>query len=357
LYLRSCVRFGPARQERRHAGIPYPPPGSQQRRARRCRWIPGRLLGRCGRAYVAPSAAPAQPALASTIAVAANRFLDTLNAAARDKATYPFDDAERVRWHWTTPGGFPRNGVSLKELGEPQRAQAMALLRESVSADGYKKAQDIISLQKDLGNDPLLYYVTVFGTPGGSAPWSWRFEGHHLSRHFTVSGEKVAMTPLFHGSWPTINDANLRAMPREEDAARELVQSLSGAARDRAIFQKNTLTQHVTWNEPTAAPLDPVGIPYSELNAAGQALVLEIIRSYTGAIHPTFGDPLLARIRSTELNEVRFGWAGPVEPRKPHYYRLQGTTFLLEFDNSRNGGTHIHSVWRDFGGDFGRDLG
>jgi hypothetical protein len=308
-------------------------------------------------AAAASSAAPAAPSLASTIAVAANRFLDTLSTAARDKATYDFGDDERFRWHWTTPSGFPRNGLSLKEMGEPQRAQALALLRDSVSADGYKKAQDIMSLQKDLGNDPLLYYVTVFGTPGGAAPWSWRFEGHHISRHFTVVGDNVAMTPLFHGSWPTINDAKLRAMPREEDAARELVQSLAGQARDRAIFQKNTLTEHVTWNKPEVSALEPVGIPYSELNAAGQALVLEIIQSYTGSIHPTFGEPLLARIRASELNDARFGWAGPVEARKPQYYRLQGTTFLLEFDNSRNGGTHVHSVWRDFSGDFGRNLG
>jgi hypothetical protein len=291
------------------------------------------------------------------MAAAANRFLDALDAAARDKATYPFEDAERVRWHWTMPSGFARNGLPLKAMSEPQRAQALALLRDSVSSDGFKKAQDIMSLQRDLGNDPLLYYVTIFGTPGGTAPWSWRFEGHHISRHFTVAGDQIAMTPLFHGAWPTINDAKLRAMPREEDAARELVQSLAGEARERAIFQKNTLTQHVTWNEPMVAPLDPVGIPFGELNAAGQALVLEIIQSYVGSIHAEFGEPILARIRASELNDIRFGWAGSVEPRKPHYYRLQGTTFLLEFDNSRNGGTHIHSVWRDVGGDFGRDLG
>jgi hypothetical protein len=35
---------------------------------------------------------------------------------------------------------------------------------------------------------------------------------------------------------------------------------------------------------------------------------------------------------------------------------VQGPTFLIEFDNSQNGGNHVHSVWRDFNGDFGRDL-
>jgi hypothetical protein len=290
------------------------------------------------------------------MAAATARFLDSLAGAARDKATYSFDDAERVRWHWTTPSGFPRNGLSLKEMGEPQRGLALELLRGCVSAVGYQKLLDIMSLQRDLGSDPLLYYVTVFGTPGGAAPWGWRFEGHHISRHFTVSNGRLAMTPFFHGSWPTITDAKLRAMPREEDAARELVRSLNGQARDRAIFQKETLTQHVTWNEPVAAPLDPVGIPYGELPADGQALLMEIVTTYLGTLHPNSGDPLLARLRAAGLEQLRFGWAGSVEARRPHYYRIQGPTFLLEFDNSRNGGTHIHSVWRDFGGDFGRDL-
>lgn len=306
-------------------------------------------------AVAAPSAAP--PSLAATMAVAARRFLDSLNDQSRQKATYPFADEERVRWHWTTPSGFPRNGLPLKEMSEPQRAAALALLRESASAAGYQKALDIMALQRELGSDPLLYYATVFGEPGGAAPWGWRFEGHHLSRHFTVVGERVAMTPFFLGAWPTITDAKLRAMPREEDAARDLVRGLAGPARDRAIFQQNTLTEHVTQNRPVVAPLAAVGIPYGELPPAGQALATEIIETYLGVLHPRIGDPLLARIRAAGIEQVRFGWAGATEPRKPQYYRLQGPTFLLEFDNSRNGGTHIHSVWRDFVGDFGRDLG
>ena len=62
---------------------------------------------------------------------------------------------------------------------------------------------------------------------------------------------------------------------------------------------------------------------------------------------------MLTRIRNAEYERIRFGWAGSTEPQRPQYYRLQGPTFLLEFDNSRNGGTHIHSVWRDFERDFG----
>jgi hypothetical protein len=306
----------------------------------------------------ATATAPAaqSSALVSGMAQAATQFLTSLPADARAKATYAFDDAERVRWHWTTPGGFPRNGLPLREMNPEQRALALALLRASVSAAGYQKALDIISLQRELGNDPELYYVTVFGSPGSTDPWGWRFEGHHLSRHLTIVGEQVAATPFFNGAWPNVTDAGLRAMAREEDAARELVNSLDDGTRATAIFQARTLTNHVTQNQPYVSPLDPVGIPVGEITSDQRKLVLEIIQTYLGVLPESIATPSFERISSAGIENIRFGWAGNLEPRRPHYYRLQGPTFLLEFDNSRNGGTHIHSVWRDFEADFGQHL-
>jgi uncharacterized protein DUF3500 len=305
----------------------------------------------------APAIAPAPSALlASGMAQAATQFLASLDEATRSKATYAFGDTERQRWHWTTPAGFPRNGLPLREMNPDQRGIAMDLLHASVSQAGYQKVLDIMSLQNDLGNDPELYYVTLFGAPGGAAPWGWRFEGHHISRHFTIVGEQVSMTPFFLGAWPTATNAGLRAMEREEQAARELVSSLDGSSRETAIFRPRTLTSHVTQNQPFVSPLEPVGLPAGDLNADRKALVLEIIETYVGALPPATATPLFERLSAAGIENVRFGWAGSVEPRRPHYYRLQGPTFLLEFDNSRNGGTHIHSVWRDFAEDFGLHL-
>jgi Protein of unknown function (DUF3500) len=305
----------------------------------------------------APTTSAAQSsALASGIAQAATQFLASLDDSTRTKATYTFDDAERQRWHWTTPSGFPRNGLPLREMNQDQRGLALTLLRASVSEAGYQKALDIMSLQNELGNDPELYYVTIFGAPSSADPWGWRFEGHHLSRHFTLVGEQVAATPFFNGSWPTTTDAGLRAMAREEDAARELIHSLDDRSRAVAIFQSRTLTNHVTQNQPYVSPLEPVGIPTGELSADQQKLVLEIIQTYLGVLPASIGTPSFERIQSAGIENVRFGWAGNLEPRRPHYYRLQGPTFLMEFDNSRNGGTHIHSVWRDFERDFGQHL-
>jgi hypothetical protein len=305
----------------------------------------------------APTAAAAPSALlAGEIGKAATQFLASLDDAARSKASYDFGDAERQRWHWTTPAGFPRNGLPLNEMNPDQRNLAMSLLRASVSPAGYQKALEIMSLQNELGNDPELYYVTLFGAPSDSMPWGWRFEGHHLSRHVTVVGAQVGMTPFFVGAWPTATNAGLRAMDREEQAARELVTSLEGSSRETAIFRPRTLTSHVTQNQPYVTPLDPVGLPVGELDNDRKALVLEIIQTYLGGLPDATAAPLFERLSAAGIENVRFGWSGSLEPRRPHYYRLQGPTFLLEFDNSRNSGTHIHSVWRDFTEDFGQNL-
>ena len=64
----------------------------------------------------------------------------------------------------------------------------------------------------------------------------------------------------------------------------------------------------------------------------------------------------LAKIRKAGVEKIAFAWAGAAEPHKKHYYRVQGPSFLVEYDNTQNDANHIHSVWRDFDGDFGRDL-
>ncbi|MDX1523166.1 MAG: DUF3500 domain-containing protein, partial [Anaerolineae bacterium] len=168
---------------------------------------------------------------------AAIAFWESLDPDQRNQAGYAFTSDERFRWHWTTPGNFPRNGLPLRQMSDDQKAQAHDLLQASLSSMGFEKSLNIISLQNDLGNDPELYFITLFGTPGDAEPWGWRWEGHHLSRQFTVIGDKVAVTPFFLGSWPTTTEAGLRAMTVEEDAALELINSFSADAQAAVIFQ------------------------------------------------------------------------------------------------------------------------
>jgi len=313
------------------------------------------LLGRTSQLPVmSQTATPASAvgALAQGMATATAFFLAALDESQRTRATYTFEDTERTRWHWTTPDSFPRNGLAVRDMTEAQKRLAFALLQASVSPLGYEKAINIMALQKELGSDEQRFYVTVFGTPDADV-WGWRWEGHHLSRHFTVVGDTVSMTPFFLGAWPHVTEAGLRAMPREEQAARELVQSLDDAQRVAAVFQVNTLTQHVTQNAIQVTPLDPVGIAYIDLTPSQQILVREIITTYLSVLADEVAAAVQERIDTAGYDTIRFGWAGEMQPRRPHYYRLQGSTFLLEFDCSRSGGTHIHSVWREFEQDFG----
>jgi uncharacterized protein DUF3500 len=322
-------------------------------------------------AAVRRSVVPAEAALASVMTAAAARFLGSLGGEARRRASYRFDDAERLRWHWTIPESVPRNGLPLGAMRPAQRRRALDLLRVSSSADGYRKSLDIIRLQGVLREagiagssfDPDRYYVSVFGDPRATTPWGWRFEGHHLSRHFTVAGDRVVAYPFFLGAWPTRTTSayaglprGYRTMPREEDAARELVRSLGSRQRRVAVFQTESLTDHVTQNRPRVSPLEPVGVTVGELAPAQRRLVREIVDTYLAVLPTAIAARGLERVERGGIDRLRFGWAGPLQPNQPHYYRLQGPTFLLEFDNSRNDGTHIHSVWRDFREDFGRGV-
>lgn len=330
-------------------------------------------LAAAGAAGLALGARPvrAAPTAPDSIDAAAQAFLNSLSAAARARAAFPFASAERTRWHWTVPASVPRNGLPLRDMTAGQRKLALALLRSSTSTAGYRKALDIMALQGVLQRmntgfsdpfDPDLYFVSIFGTPG-SAAWGWRLEGHHLSRHFTVVDGTVVAEPFFLGAWPTRAGSayrsvarGFRTMPREEDAAREIVRGLDGQLRRRAVFSAESLTDHATQNAVRVSRLDPVGVLTGDLPSAGQARVLEIVRTYL-ANHPAaVARDALARIDRAGITRIRFGWAGSTRPGQLHYYRLQGPTFLLEFDNSRNDATHIHSVWRDFQRDFGRHL-
>jgi hypothetical protein len=330
-------------------------------------------LAAAGAAGLAVGARPARAAPNDPAAVeaAARAFVASLSADERRRASFPFRSAERTRWHWTVPSSVPRNGLPLEAISTVKRRLALALLRASTSPSGYRKALDIMALQGVLRRmntgvgdpfNPDRYYMSVFGTPG-TRTWGWRLEGHHLSRHFTVVDGTLVAEPFFLGAWPTRAGTAFRSvgkgyrtMPREEDAAREIVLLTDGRLRRQVVFSSESLTDHLTQNAAFVRPLDRVGVLTADLPSPAQRRVLEIIRTYL-ANHPSaIARAALARVERGGIGRTRFGWAGSTRPGVPQYYRLQGPSFLLEFDNSRNSGTHIHSVWRDFERDFGRHL-
>jgi hypothetical protein len=261
-----------------------------------------------------------------------------------------------------------RIGLALKDMRPDQRHLAYALLSTGLSHRGYTTALEIMSLEQvlwELENqapkrDTEMYYVSVFGEPGSKA-WGWRFEGHHLSLNFTVAdGKVVAETPNFFASNPgEVRQgprAGLRVLAGEEDVARALVSSLDDGQKAKAIVGTTAPDDILTSNQPTASPLEGGGIAYADLTAEQKTGLKKLIHVYVHRVRPDVAADEIAAIEKAGLDKVVFAWFGGIEKNQPHYYRVQGPTFLLEYANTQNGANHVHAVWRDFNGDFGRDL-
>lgn len=306
---------------------------------------------------------------ASAAATAAAADLIAKTPASRvGELLQPFSDEARSDWHYTPR---QRSGVAWKDMNAEQRAATLALLRTALSAGGLDKVRAIMALEialRELGTlgslrDPENYALAIFGRPGADAAWGYRLEGHHLSLHFTLVGDRyVATLPQFFGANPARVPRDIeggpkqgsRVLAREEDLARRLMQMLDAEQRAAALFDTRTYGDIVTRNARALSPLDPVGIAFGRLSPAAQATLLELITAFAEHLRPELAEARLTRVRAGGLETIRFGWAGSLVPGEPHYYRIQGKAFLIELDNS--GGNHIHSVWRDFLGDFGRDV-
>lgn len=317
---------------------------------------------------VALNSAP--PAAGAAMGTAASAFLADLNAEQRSKASFSFDHDSRFEFRYTPRA---RTGLPLKEMTEAQREKAHALLKTGLSMRGYTTATTIMSLENVLKaiepprtgpnpivRDPEMYFVSIFGTPGKS-PWGWKFEGHHVSVNFTVAdGAPVVFAPTFFGSNPALvregPRKGLRALRDEEDAARALMAAFTDAQRTKAIFEVKAPGEMLTAENREAKPLPPGGVMVSEMTPAQRRLLEQLMDVYLGRVLPELAKTRLDALQKAGFDKVMFGWAGVMEVGGPHYYRIQGPTFLIEYDNTQNDSNHIHSVWRDFKGDFGRDL-
>ena len=83
---------------------------------------------------------------------------------------------------------------------------------------------------------------------------------------------------------------------------------------------------------------------------------MKLIREYLFRHRPDVAAEEWAKIEKAGLEKLHFAWAGGLERGQPHYYRVQGGAFVLEYDNTQNEANHVHSLWRDFDRDFGADL-
>jgi Protein of unknown function (DUF3500) len=312
---------------------------------------------------------------------AADAFLRVLSDEQRQRTTFKVEDPE---WRkWMNQHFYVRQGVSFKEMSEPQREAAFALMGAGLSAKGLKLTRDIMKLNHtlaELNNNNFeeygewLYHLTVMGTPSATEPWGWQLDGHHAIVNYFVLGDQVVMTPLFVGSEPVIATsgkyAGTKILQEEQDRGLAMMTSLDPGQRQKAVIEavktrNNNLTE--AFKDNTVIPY--AGISGDELTAAQKRQLLALIALY---VHNMDDGHARVQMQDVErhLAETRFAWVGGTEPASVFYYRIHSPVILIEFDHQRTANLrhltsnpevpqrqHIHVVVRTpNGNDYGKDL-
>jgi hypothetical protein len=295
---------------------------------------------------------------------AAKNFVSSLEPWQKTAVTFKLEDEERANWFYTP---VPRKGLTLRDMKPYQRQLALAMLAAGLSQRGFIKATTIMSLDELLlvlepapRRDPDLYYVSIFGEPSETGTWGYRFEGHHISQNFTIVDGKVQGAPSFFGSNPAeVMDGprkGLRALAKEEDLALDVVNSLTPEQKKVAIVDVKAPGEILTNNMREAALKgQPSGLSVSAMTPDQRARLQDLLDEYCYNMPDQVAELREAQIKKAGTN-MWLAWAGGTEHGQPNYYRIQTADFLIEFDKTQSNGNHIHSVWRDFANDFGRDM-
>jgi hypothetical protein len=347
-------------------------------------------------------------------------WLASLDDEQRSAAELPWpSEQERVRWFYTPTD---HGGLPLASMDAAQQGLAMRVLASGLSAEGYATAATVMGLEnvldrleqwsvrwgRERGRDPQLYWLRVFGDPGATDGWSWRFGGHHISvQHTVVGGEVVSSTPCFLGANPAettlLGGLLLRPLGASEDLARELMRALTPAQRETATLHEVAPVDLVSGNRPvlfdgdekgvldgwrreslhprdqarilhddavaretagvtsqqeaaTAVTRLPKGLSGAEMSGRQQRLLLTLLQSFVARLPKSLAERERTKFEGSRIGEVHLAWAGDHAPGRPHYYRVQGPRFLAEYDNTQVDVNHVHTVWRDPDGDFARDV-
>lgn len=348
----------------------------------------------------------------------AHELVSKFSVEQRKLAQWPFpSDEERRLWFYTPTdhGGLTIANMTPGQQRLTMKLLALGLSRAGfVTASTIMGLENVLDEIEDWrtsygferGRDPTRYYLRVFGAPGADT-WSWRFGGHHVSIHHTiVGGELRAFTPCFFGADPArspmLGPHLLRPLAACEDLAFELLRSLSAEQRSIAVLSPSApvdlvganrtvlrdgdgpkrLTQ--IWrkeftgeihdflervqdaeeakNNLTAERVDamryttvPKGLAAKAMSAAQQEILRALLEVYVRRMPDAVAESEMARISGASFPALHLAWAGSDDPKRPHYYRIQGHRLLVEYDNTTRDANHVHTVWRDPVADFGMD--
>jgi hypothetical protein len=340
---------------------------------------------------------------ANRMRTAADALLSNLSRDQLSRALFAFEDEDERR-DWDFIPKYRRHGLPLREMTDRQQVLAQQLIASSLSLPGYAQAVSIMAFEnvlRELNKDRMglvanevrhagKYQFSFFGEPHAEQTWAWRMVGHHVALNFTiVDGTYVAPTPLLFGAEPA-EFGVFKPLKDDEDRGFRLLDSLGSEQRRQAIihnvappdfvsrvvrklgeeelpgdhelgFDHYVISEHdremLKWIRHEAR-----GVAGAALSSDQFRLFKDVIVGFLERLPAEVARQHVERLERSGLEQFTFAWAGQPERGKPHYYRVQGPTFLVEFENAQVGGglpgegNHIHTVWRDPDNDFGDDL-
>lgn len=324
-----------------------------------------------------------RPILDATLA-----FLQVLTPEQRTRCALTMDAIEWRTWINVHMNHF-RHGLLLEDLAPPVRAQALGILRATLSARGYRQARSIMRLNQLLaeltgdheafGEWP--YFLSIFGTPSDDEPWGWQIDGHHLCLNTVVFDGRIVMTPAFMGAEPRRVKhgalAGTSLFDPEEQLGLDLIRSLHSVQRNRAIIypsiHPDDIPAHLqnlfdgrieagAFHDNLVAPYQ--GIAGLDLTDAQRRVLLSLVGTYVGWAGDGHAAAKMREV-AAHLDETWFSWYGGTGDDSPFYYRVHSPVLLVEFDhhpgvvfdNDEPTRLHVHTVVRTpNGGDYGADV-
>ena len=334
---------------------------------------------------------------ATVLTFGAMGFFDSLTGDQRGRVLLPHTDPGRTHWNFLPESG--RHGLPLGELDRHQELLAHRLIAESMSIPAYARVVQVMANEHMLRelNLPVFghvaatfrdargYFLTFFGQPQPDTTWVWRLVGHHLSINITViDGDLVNATPFLLGAEPA-RFGPFRILGEEEDAAFMLLDDLTGTQREQAIIHTKPPADFVTRTVAAIGDTEypayhgagrrdamitdedrraltyfrahPRGLRVGDLSATQRGHFDALLAQFVERVRPGLVNFEMDRIAAAGgVDHLYLAWAGRTIIGAPHYFRIQGATTLIEFDNAEDNANHVHSVWRDPANDFGADL-
>jgi len=324
---------------------------------------------------------PAASTSARQMTQAATAFIESLRPAQREAVVHGLDDEARTGWSNVPVYVHPRPGLRVRDLTNDQRRALHALLRASLSSQGYEKLTGVMRLDSIHGARSLAeleqhgpaaddrpfaqreaesfgtgsYTVAIFGNPRRDENWGWLIQGHHMGASFTVAGENAGFTPLFLGATPLVLEdgvlAGWSALSHEVTRGAELMAALTPAQRRQAL-EAGEVPGDALYSVGHKGKLPAMtGLRSADMTPPQQRLLRALVEEYVRNSDFDVAEAQLAAISEAGWDKLWLSWRGAMDDASaPLYYRVHGERILIELAQRLN---HIHTLVRDPANDYG----